>query len=74
MNRATAKITAIVAMKGHSARAGKHQPLCGRPLFHWIVDTLVRVPEIDQVVIETRTPTASPKTPRGIFRLRSCAA
>jgi len=55
MNRASAKIAAIVAMKGHSARVpGKNiRPLCGKPLFHWIVEALLHVPEIDRVVVET---------------------
>lgn len=50
-----APVTAIVPMKGHSARVpGKNiRPLCGRPLFHWIVDTLLKVPEIGRVVVET---------------------
>ncbi len=42
-------------MKGHSERIpGKNfRPLAGRPLFRWILDTLLSLPEIDLVVINT---------------------
>lgn len=48
-------VTAIVPMKGHSARVPNKniRPMCGRPLFHWIMRSLLHVPEITQVVIET---------------------
>lgn len=49
------KVTAIVPMKGHSARVPSKnvRPMCGRPLFHWIVRALLETPEIDRVVVET---------------------
>ncbi len=49
------RLAALIPMKDHSARVpGKnYRPLCGRPLFHWIVRTLLEVEEIDQIVIET---------------------
>jgi CMP-N-acetylneuraminic acid synthetase len=49
------RIAAIVPMKGHSARVPNKniRPMCGRPLFHWIVKSLLAVPEIDDVVVET---------------------
>lgn len=49
------RIAALIPMKDHSARVpGKNiRPLCGKPLFHWIVATLLQVPDIDEIVIET---------------------
>jgi CMP-N-acetylneuraminic acid synthetase len=49
------KVTAIVPMKGHSARVPNKniRPMCGRPLFHWIMRSLLQVPEIERVVVET---------------------
>ncbi len=49
------KITAIVPMKGHSSRVPNKniRPMCGRPLFHWILKSLLETPEIDRVVVET---------------------
>jgi N-acylneuraminate cytidylyltransferase len=48
-------VTAIVPMKGHSARVPNKniRPLCGRPLYHWIVKALLETPEIERVVVET---------------------
>jgi len=42
-------------MKAHSERvSGKNfRPLAGKPLFRWILDTLLAVPAIDLVVINT---------------------
>lgn len=42
-------------MKAHSARvSGKNfRPFAGKPLFRWILDTLVSLPEIEKVVINT---------------------
>ena len=42
-------------MRHHSQRVpGKnYRPLAGKPLFHYIVETLLAVPEIDQVVVDT---------------------
>ena len=53
------KVVAIVPMRHSSERVkGKnYRPLAGKPLFHWIVDTLLSVPEIDEVVIDTDSPT-----------------
>jgi CMP-N-acetylneuraminic acid synthetase len=49
------KLTALIPMKWHSSRVpGKNvRPLCGRPMFHWIVDTLLQVRDIERIVIET---------------------
>jgi CMP-N-acetylneuraminic acid synthetase len=51
----THKLVALLPMKGHSARVpGKNfKPFAGKPLVRWILDTLLEVPEIDLVVINT---------------------
>lgn len=48
-------VTAIVPMKGHSARVPNKniRPLCGRPLFHWIVEALLHSRTVTRVVVET---------------------
>jgi CMP-N-acetylneuraminic acid synthetase len=48
-------ITALVPMRHHSQRVpGKnHRPLAGKPLFHYIIETLLACPEIAQVVVDT---------------------
>ena len=47
--------TALLPMKAHSARvSGKNFRLfAGKPLFRWILDTLLEVEEIETVVINT---------------------
>jgi CMP-N-acetylneuraminic acid synthetase len=49
------KICALVPMRHHSQRVpGKnYRPLAGKPLFHHILETLLSVPEIDEVVVDT---------------------
>ena len=49
------RIVALLPMKAHSARvSGKNfRDFCGKPLFRWILDTLLEVEEIDQIVINT---------------------
>lgn len=49
------KITALLPMKAHSARvtSKNFRHIAGKPLFRWILDTLLTVSEIDQVVINT---------------------
>jgi CMP-N-acetylneuraminic acid synthetase len=49
------KIIALVPMRHHSQRVpGKnYRPLAGRPLFHYIISTLLEVPQISQVVVDT---------------------
>ena len=46
---------ALLPWKAHSARVSgkKFRDFCGKPLFRWILDTLLSVEEIDQVVINT---------------------
>jgi CMP-N-acetylneuraminic acid synthetase len=51
----TDKIVALLPMKANSERVrGKNfRAFNGKPLFRWILDTLLSVPEIDRVVINT---------------------
>jgi CMP-N-acetylneuraminic acid synthetase len=49
------RIVALLPMKANSVRVkGKNfRDFCGKPLFRWILDTLLDVEEIDQIVINT---------------------
>ena len=49
------KLAALVPMRHHSQRVpGKnYRPLAGKPLFHHIIDTLLAVPEIETVILDT---------------------
>lgn len=49
------RIVALLPMKANSERVkGKNfRDFCGKPLFRWILDTLLEVDEIDEVVINT---------------------
>ena len=49
------KTVALLPMKAHSARvSGKNfRSFAGKPLFRWILDSLLSVEEIDQVVVNT---------------------
>ena len=49
------KTVALLPMKAHSERVtGKNfRIFAGKPLFRWILDTLLEIEEIDQVVINT---------------------
>ncbi|RME89899.1 MAG: acylneuraminate cytidylyltransferase family protein [Anaerolineae bacterium] len=51
-------LIALVPMRHHSQRVpGKnYRPLAGKPLFHHIIATLLEVPEIAQVVVDTDSP------------------
>ena len=53
------RLVAVVPMRHNSERVpGKnYRDLGGKPLFHWIVDTLLAVPTIDEVVLDTDSPT-----------------
>jgi CMP-N-acetylneuraminic acid synthetase len=55
MPRDGERIVALLPIKGHSERiAGKNfRDFCGKPLFAWILDTLLSIREIDSVVINT---------------------
>jgi CMP-N-acetylneuraminic acid synthetase len=49
------RVVALLPMKANSERVkGKNfRDFCGKPLFRWILDTLLEVEEIDQVIINT---------------------
>jgi CMP-N-acetylneuraminic acid synthetase len=49
------KVVALLPMKANSERVrGKNfRRFCGKPLFRWVLDTLLEVEEIDQVIINT---------------------
>ena len=49
------KITALVPMKGHSERVPNKNMrlLAGKPLFHWIMETLSKSKYIKEIVINT---------------------
>ena len=49
------RTVALLPMKANSERVkGKNfRDFCGKPLFRWILDTLLSVDEIDEVVINT---------------------
>lgn len=49
------KLVALLPMKGHSARveAKNFKPFAGKPLVRWILDTLLSIPAIELVVINT---------------------
>ena len=53
------KIVALVPMRHHSQRVpGKnYRPLAGRPLYQHILTSLLAVPEINQIVVDTDSPT-----------------
>ena len=48
-------LVALLPMKAHSERvtSKNFRSFAGKPLYHWILDTLLSLPEIDQVVINT---------------------
>lgn len=48
-------LVALLPMKANSVRvpSKNFRPLAGKPLFRWILDTLLSMPEIDAVVINT---------------------
>lgn len=49
------RVVALLPMKANSERVkGKNfRDFCGKPLFRWILDTLLEVEEIDKVIINT---------------------
>ena len=49
------KIVALVPMRHHSQRVpGKnYRLLAGKPLFHHVLESLLAVPEIDEILVDT---------------------
>lgn len=66
------KISAIVPMRHGSERVpGKNYRMLGdRPLYHHIVQTLLDVPEISEVVIDTDSPTIMEDAPKAFPAVR----
>lgn len=62
------KIVALLPMKAHSDRvSGKNfRDLAGRPLYRWVLDTLVSIPNISTVVVNTDARSILEKDP--VFR------
>lgn len=52
------KIIALVPMRHHSQRVpGKnYRPLAGKPLYQYIIETLLAVPQIDEILVDTDSP------------------
>ena len=52
------ELVALLPIKGHSARVpGKNfRAMAGKPLYRWMLDTLLELPEIDCVVVNTDVP------------------
>ena len=52
------KIKALVPMKGHSERVPNKniRPLCGKPVFHWILESLSGSKYINEIIINTDSP------------------
>jgi CMP-N-acetylneuraminic acid synthetase len=48
-------LAGLIPMKGHSERVpGKNlRPIAGKPLFHWITETLLTAASIDEVIVDT---------------------
>lgn len=55
MNTNSSRTVALLPMKANSERVkGKNfRDFCGKPLFRWVLDTLLEVAEVDRVVINT---------------------
>ena len=55
MNSEFSRIVALLPMKANSERVkGKNfREFCGKPLFRWILDTLLSVDQIDKIIINT---------------------
>ena len=55
MSQPSYQTVALLPMKAHSARvSGKNfRPFAGKPLFRWILDTLLSTSEVELVVINT---------------------
>lgn len=49
------RIAALLPMKANSSRVpGKNfREFCGKPLFRWVLDSLLKVDEIDSIIINT---------------------
>jgi len=52
------KLVALVPMRHHSQRVpGKnYRQLAGKPLYQYIIETLVAVPEVDEILVDSDSP------------------
>jgi CMP-N-acetylneuraminic acid synthetase len=52
------QVVALLPMKGHSERVPNKnmRDFCGRPLYHWILESLLKSEYVDYVVINTDSP------------------
>jgi CMP-N-acetylneuraminic acid synthetase len=52
------QVVALLPMKGHSERVPNKnmRDFCGRPLYHWILESLLKSKYVDYVVINTDSP------------------
>ena len=52
------EIKVLVPMKGHSERVPNKniRPLCGKPVFHWILESLSGSKYINEIIINTDSP------------------
>lgn len=59
MDEASPRLAALVPMRHHSERVPQKnfRDFAGRPLFHYILDTLQRCSPIDEIVVNTDSPT-----------------
>lgn len=59
MSKSSFQIAALVPMRHHSERVPQknYRDFDGRPLFHYILDTLQGCPPIDEIVVDTDSPT-----------------
>jgi CMP-N-acetylneuraminic acid synthetase len=65
-------VVALLPMKAHSERvSGKNfRDFAGKPLYRWILDTLLSLPEVDMVVINTDArPILEARNPIGSARI-----
>ena len=53
------QVTAIVPMRHHSVRVSEknYRPFAGKPLYHRIIETLLACKQVEEIVIDTDSPT-----------------
>jgi CMP-N-acetylneuraminic acid synthetase len=67
----TPRIVALVPMRADSERVPRKnvRPLAGRPLYHYILETLSRVPEIAETYVDTDSEAIREEAPRRFERV-----
>lgn len=68
----TPRIVAIVPMRGQSERVpGKnYRPLAGKPLFHYVIESLLAARPVAEVVVDTDSPALADRVREAFPRLR----